>query len=94
MPPFLFRSIFSELKSGNMKQRPQVEIAHSFYATGQHQHHKIKHRIKDREVTCDNNAPVFVNSVSDPLQQQMYLLQLWTTSMGYPSLAGCVEVQL
>ena len=53
----------------------------------------MKHRMKDREIMCDHNAPVFVNSVSDPLQQQRHLLQLWTTCMGYPSLAGRVEVK-
>ena len=46
-----------------MKQRPQVEIVHSFYWTGEHKHHNMKHYIKD-------NAPVFVNSVSALLQQQ------------------------
>lgn len=94
MPPFLFGSNFFELKSGNMKQSPQVEIALSFCETGQHQHHKMKAHMKDEEVTCDHNAPVFVNSVSVPLRQQMHLLQLKTTSMGYPSLTGCVEVQV
>ena len=76
-----------------MKQRPQVEITNSFYETGQHKHHEIKHHIKDREVTCDHNASMFVNSVSAPLQQQMHLLLLWTTSMEYPPLTGSVEVQ-
>ena len=76
MPPFLFGINFSELKSGNMKQRPQGEIAHSFYETGQHQHHNMKHHMKDREVLRDHNAQVFVNSVSVPLQQQMHLLLL------------------
>ena len=66
-------------------------VTHSFYETGLHQHHKIKHHMKDREVTCDHNAPEFVNSLSAPLQQQMHLL-LWTTSMEYPSLTGCVDV--
>ena len=85
-------SNLSELKSGNIKQRPQVEAAYSFYETGQHQHHNMKHHIKDREVTCDHKEPLFVNSASAPLQQQMHLVILWTTSMGFPSLAGCVEV--
>ena len=94
MLPFLFGSNFSELKSKNMKQRPQVEIAYLYFETGQHQHHKMKHNMKDREVTCDHNAPVFVNSVSAPLGPQMHLLELWITSMGYPSLTGCLEVQV
>ena len=76
MPPFLFGNNFSELKSGNMKQRSQGEIAHSFYDTGQYQHHKMKHHMKGREVMCDHNAPVFVNLISAPLQQQMHLLQI------------------
>ena len=94
IPPFLFWSNFFELQSRYVKQGPLVEIAHSFYQTGPHQHHKMKHHMKDREVTCDHNAPVFVNSVSAPLQQQMHLLLLWTTSMEYPSSTGCVEVQV
>lgn len=63
MPLFLFGSNYSEHTSGNMEQRPQVIIAYSFYETGQHQHHKMGHHIRDWEVTCDHNVTVIVNPI-------------------------------
>ena len=91
MPPFLPGISFSELKLKYMKQRPQAGIVHSFDEAGRHQHHKMKHHMKDREAGCNHNAPVFVNLVSAPLQRQMHLPQLWTTSTEYPSSVNCVE---